>query len=426
MPVNAGLKRGYGWKRQAFDPRDPHLLLPSYLLRRLTHTADISSGLGPQLDQGEEGSCGPNTADELITFDQKLEEIKELGASRLFIYWFTRYLMGTLNQDSGVDNRTMIQALNRYGFPPESVWPYDDTRGSMLRQPTQQVINEAAANKIADYAAVVQSPDQMKGVIASGKPFMFGFDVYQQIESEQAATNGVVNDPSPSESAIGGHDVTFCGYSDVTKPGVVSGNSWPAGTFKFRNHWMNGPDQPWGDGGYGYISYAYATNPNISGDFWVINTVPKSPVPPGPTPTPTPTPKPPTPTPVPPTPTPVPTPTPIPIDKIKQQIDALFARMEKQWGMFPRFVQALKILQAQVDTILNSYKNSLSSTDFWKGTGDEVDAKFHSQVGSHVDIPPIVISIVDAACDLAGKQYPEYSMELMLIKTLLDKYLPLI
>src|SRR5581483_10415949 len=94
-----------GWRRQGFDPRDQFLEVPNYITSRVSPTADVSPFMGPQLDQGAEGSCGPNTADELITYDQRVQALSVVAASRLFIYWYTRYLMGTLNQDSGVDNR---------------------------------------------------------------------------------------------------------------------------------------------------------------------------------------------------------------------------------------------------------------------------------------------------------------------------------
>ncbi len=283
------IKYKYGWKQQPFDPRDRF-----HFAREDRHLApyfDNSPNMGRQLDQGAEGPCGPNTAAEMIEFDQIVQNLLVAGASRLFVYWYTRYLMGTVMQDSGVDNRTMLKALANYGFPAEALWPYDDSTASMVKQPTPAVATAAKLNCITDYAAVVQSLTQMKGVLAGGKPFMFGFSVYSQMESAQAAANGILSDPKGT--SVGGHDVTFVGYSDVARPGVLPGNTWPAGYFKFRNHWMNDATTPWGDGGYGYISYAYATNKNYASDFWVINTIPGSaPLPPSPPPPPPPPPGP--------------------------------------------------------------------------------------------------------------------------------------
>lgn len=273
-----------GWNRQPFDPRDRYLLVSNERAAAIPSSFDVDFSRVPQLNQGAEGSCGPNTVEELIYKDQLLQGLEPVGASRLFVYYWTRSIMGTISQDSGVDNRSMMKALASYGFPAESLWPYDDSRASMVRKPTQGIMSSAALNKATDYAAVVQSLSQMKAVVASGKPFLFGFDVYQQIDSDQAADNGILTDPSGTP--IGGHDVAIVGYSDVDRPGEESGNKWPAGHFKFRNHWMNGLGKPWGDMGYGYVSYAYATNSAHAGDFWVINTVPGSITPPPLPPTP--------------------------------------------------------------------------------------------------------------------------------------------
>lgn len=284
-----------GWLRQPHDPRDRVYLAPRRITRSLPASADLSPGMGPQLDQADLGSCGPNTGDELVNYDQKAEGLPVVSYSRLFVYYNARVIMGTVNQDSGVDNRSMMQALATAGFCPETLWPYDTTQFTV--QPPAACYQAGQANKITDYAAVPQDLTQMKGTLAAGRPFCFGFDVFSQIQSDQAAGNGIVADPSGSP--IGGHDVSFVGFNDTGNdlPGVLLGNVWPSGYFKFRNHWMNAPGRPWGDGGYGYISYGYASGPNAS-DFWVISTVPGGVPTPGPGPSPTPAPTPgPTPTP---------------------------------------------------------------------------------------------------------------------------------
>ncbi len=265
------MKCSFGWKRQRPDRRDRHFRAPYRITAHLAATLDLSVNMGPLLDQGALGSCGPNTADEVLTFDEKVQLLPVTYASRLFIYWYTRYLMGTVDQDSGVDNRTMLKALATYGFCSEALWPYADDDTTFKTQPNATAIASALANKITSYAAVAQTLAQMEGCLASGFPFIFGFDCFEQIESDQAASNGILT--MPSGQPIGGHDVSIVGYSTVQATGVKPGNVWPAGTFKFRNHWSNQDGSPWGDGGYGYIPFAYATGAHAS-DFWVINAVP--------------------------------------------------------------------------------------------------------------------------------------------------------
>jgi hypothetical protein len=321
-----------GWRRQRPDPRDLHYLPPRRVRLAQALSVDLSQNMGVQLNQDQLGSCGPNTADELIQYDQKVQGLPVIGASRLFIYYNTRVIMGTVGQDSGVDNRSMMQALANQGFCPESAWPYNESQ--YTTKPPPAAYAAALLDLVTSYAAVAQNLSAMQATLASGFPFMFGFDCFNQIMSDQAAANGILTDPTGS--VIGGHDVSICGYNATTSPlpGVKSGNQWPAGFFKFRNHWMNDATTPWGDGGYGYVSFAYATGLHAS-DFWVINALPggdrpgpPSPVPPSPVP------------PIPPGPT---------GQQIQAVVDAVFAQLEKA---HPFLAPLLRQVQAYVDAAL--------------------------------------------------------------------------
>lgn len=316
-----------GWTRQAKDDRDYKFKVPLRIAAALPLSVDLSSGMGPLLDQGDLGSCGPNSADECITFDQKAEGLPVDQASRLFIYYNTRALMGPqyVNQDSGVDNRTMLKALNQYGFPAESLEPYDISK--FTNKPAASVYSAAKQNAITNYAAITQSEADMKGALVARHTFIFGFDVYQSMLSDAVAKTGIVPMPKPGQTPVGGHDVTFVGYDDSTR------------MYKFRNHWTNSDGSPWGDGGYGYMPYDYAHNGNLSGDFWAINAVPGQII-------------------VPPTPTPPPTPIPTP-SNLQQQIDAVFAKLIAQAQAKGNYfaVAVLKMVQQLVDSYLS--KNPL-------------------------------------------------------------------
>jgi C1A family cysteine protease len=251
-----------GWKRQEPDYRDFHYVVPRTMTAQLPPKADLSANMPPQLDQGELGACGPNSLDECAEYDEKVQGLKVNSASRLFIYWVTRSLMPgkPTDEDSGVDNRTMLKAVAKYGFCNETLWPYKVAKFS--HKPPQSCFTAARKNRIKSYAAVQQNLAQMKGCIASGFPFLFGFDVYESFMTDAVAKTGIVPMPKvATEKQIGGHDVTFFGYDDSTK------------MFKFRNHWVNPDGTPWGDHGNGYFPYDYAVS-SMASDFWVINAVP--------------------------------------------------------------------------------------------------------------------------------------------------------
>lgn len=284
-----------GWVPSRPDFRDFKFSAPDHVLAALPPTSDLSLHLPPfepALAQGQLGSCGPHTAAKNLIYDMLADGGATALAwavyyaadgsvpvpSRLFIYYCTRLLMGTVNQDSGVDNRTMLQALNKYGWCDETLWPYNPA--AFRQKPPQQCFDQAATRKIVKYEAVPQDLDHMKACLVGdpangvkGRPFVFGFSVYENMMTQQVARTGVV--PMPGGRQVGGHDVLIVGYDDAKR------------LFKFQNHWDQ-PGQPWGDGGYGYMPYEYATNPGMAGDFWVVTSAASAPLPPSPPSPPTP------------------------------------------------------------------------------------------------------------------------------------------
>ena len=110
------------------------------------------------------------------------------------------------------------------------------------------------------YQRVTQVLLQMKGCLASGFPFVYGFTVYESFESDAVAKTGVVPMPAPTEKVLGGHAVVAVGYDDSTQRFIV------------RNSWGPG----WGMGGYFTIPYAYLTDSNLADDFWTVRLVAKT------------------------------------------------------------------------------------------------------------------------------------------------------
>ena len=97
----------------------------------------------------------------------------------------------------------------------------------------------------------------MKGCLAFGYPFVFGFTVYESFESSAVTKTGKVPMPRTGEAALGGHAVTAVGYNDADQRFIV------------RNSW----GRRWGKKGYCFMPYAYLTDPDLAADFWTIRTV---------------------------------------------------------------------------------------------------------------------------------------------------------
>ena len=143
----------------------------------------------------------------------------------------------------------------KLGAPPETDWPYDITR--FAEKPPAVAFTDGAKNRVLSYQRVNRALAQMKGCLASGYPFVFGFTVYDSFESAAVAHTGHAKMPQPGESVVGGHAVLAVGYDDQ--------NQW----FIVRNSWA----ATWGIAGYFTLPYQYLLEPNLSDDFWTVRLV---------------------------------------------------------------------------------------------------------------------------------------------------------
>jgi len=246
----------YGWIPDLPDRRDQLYAAPNVVLQALPTSVDLRAQCPPVYDQGQLGSCTANAIAGALQFDQIKQNLAPMFVpSRLFIYYNERVIEGTVGSDSGAMIRDGITTVADQGACPEELWPYDiDQFGD---QPPDNCYQVAAQHQAVQYQAVAQDLDQMKGCLAAGNPFVFGFTVYQSFESDQVARTGVVPLPGSGERALGGHAVLAVGYDDASTR-FVARNSWGAG---------------WGMSGYFTIPYSYLLQPGLSADFWVIQQV---------------------------------------------------------------------------------------------------------------------------------------------------------
>ncbi len=242
----------YGWKKDDADPRDHVFAL---LSAALPPKADLRGGMPAVYDQGNLGSCSANAIAAAIEFARIKQGLPDYTPSRLFIYWYERYMENTVSQDAGAMLRDGFKVINKQGAPRESHWLYLPSR--FTQKPSLLVALEARMHPSVAYAAVAQNEVAIKSALAGGYPVSFGFIVYMGFESAEVARTGVVAMPLPGEQKVGGHAVLICGFNDQTQM-FVCRNSWGAG---------------WGDAGYFYMPYAYVLDPNLGFDFWVLTAV---------------------------------------------------------------------------------------------------------------------------------------------------------
>jgi len=255
MPNNI---KWYGWIPDHPDPRDKIYKVGRRILRALPPKVDLRSQCPAVYDQGNLGSCTANAGSGIYQFNQIQQNyLWRAIPSRLFLYYNTRVLEGTVSYDSGASIRNTIKAIAGTGMAPASDWPYKIAKFAV--KPPPKVYTFAANHKAVNYQRIVPTIDQLKGCLASNECFIFGFSVFDGFESAQVAQTGVVNLPGPNERLLGGHAVMAVGYDDTTQ------------RFMIRNSWGLG----WGIEGSGYFTmpYDYLTNTNLSDDFWAVKII---------------------------------------------------------------------------------------------------------------------------------------------------------
>jgi C1A family cysteine protease len=245
----------FGWIADLPDHRDLMYAAPMQVLTALPTTTDLRSKCPPIYDQGQLGSCTANAIAAAVEFDLMKENKNEFMPSRLFIYYNERDMEGTVDSDSGAQIRDGIKSVASQGDCAEKLWPYDISK--FTDKPPQTCYDDAVKHKAVQYQRTIRDLNQMKGCLASGYPFVFGFTVYQSFESQQVAQTGHASMPTPGEQSVGGHAVLAVGYDDS--------QNW----FIVRNSWGTS----WGMNGYFTLPYTYLLNENLSDDFWTIRLV---------------------------------------------------------------------------------------------------------------------------------------------------------
>jgi C1A family cysteine protease len=252
-------KFGMGWVPSAPDHRDHYFSVAKKQKRKaLPPMYDMRPQCPDIYNQGALGSCTAHATAAALHFTQLEEKKEDFVPGRLFIYYNTRALQGTINYDSGGSLRMAIKSVAKNGYCHEALCPY--IVDNFKKQPVRRAYADAETRKLSSlyYARVNQDLDELKIALADNNPVIFGFSVYESFMSENVEKTGIVPMPSRREKMEGGHAVCLVGYDDS--------DSW----FIVRNSW----GEKWGDEGYFFMPYDYVLNENLANDFWVVREVP--------------------------------------------------------------------------------------------------------------------------------------------------------
>ena len=256
-PITSRKTSMLGWKPDLPDSRDKwyrNYKLASLEEVQVPSSIDLRNKFMPEVyDQGHLGSCTANAVLGAFCYDNNKQSLPIFDGSRLFLYWNSRYIEGTVNQDSGATLRDTIKVTNKIGVCPEIDFPYDI--GKFAERPIQKDFTDAAKHKNTNYMRVIIDVDQFKKVLNDGFPVIFGFSVRNSFF--QTSETGIMPIPDSDEAIIGGHAVVAIGY-DNSKDAFLVRNSWNAN---------------WGPmGGYFWMPYSFITDENCA-DAWVIELV---------------------------------------------------------------------------------------------------------------------------------------------------------
>lgn len=281
-------KHSYGYLPDKPDDRDYLYRAPVRVV--LPSEVDLRKYCSPVRDQGNLGSC---TAFSMATGLREFIELKNnptpppepgclskiltkcligkklfpklLGdiftvLSPLYLYYEERVLEGTVGWDSGATIRDGMKVLAKEetgGVCPEVDWPYNIRY--FTQKPPELAYQHAPDYKISVYSRIL-TLDDIKSAIATGNGVVFGFLVFESFETQEVATTGKMPMPEPGEQVLGGHAVFICGYKDDPE--------WAGGGYLIiKNSWGTG----WGDKGYFYMPYAFASNPVWVNDIWTAS-----------------------------------------------------------------------------------------------------------------------------------------------------------
>lgn len=268
----AHLSFGMGWIPDRPDQRDLLYATPPEISKVLPAKTDLRKTCPPIYDQACLGSCTANAIAGAIEFEQIRQDKKNaFMSSRLFIYYNERAMEGTVNSDSGAQVRDGIKSVAKQGVCPEKEWPYTigtckvigndsegdpiyDTGTAFKKKPSASCYKDAKKYEVLQYLRVTNILPQLKGCLAEGYGFVFGFTVYESFYN--IGSNGIMPLPASNEQVVGGHAVMAVGYIESKQ------------LFIIRNSWGTS----WGVKGYFYMPYAFITSNNCS-DFWTIRIV---------------------------------------------------------------------------------------------------------------------------------------------------------
>lgn len=213
---------------------------------------DLSPHLRPVRDQGRRGTCvafATTAAHEHSRGTDRGGMPEDLSEETL--YWGCKQLDGITA--SGTNMTAADLALQRWGQPAETLWPYDPTLDDSAPdyQPPPKAI-EAQNCYRTQLRSITPGLTAIRAELNAGRPVIIGLNIWERF---RRADTEPLPAPARSELFPGGHAVVAVGY-DPEQAALLIRNSWGV-------HW----------GRRGHLWVADAVVPLLLGA-WVIASEP--------------------------------------------------------------------------------------------------------------------------------------------------------
>jgi hypothetical protein len=253
-------KKGLGFKKDEPDPRDWDIdklgLMSSGMPRRFS----LREFCPDVMNQGATSSCVAHAFACALFILETIAGTNPQLASRLYLYWFSRFLHGSQLLDSGTYLRKMAEALRKYGVPDEEFWKFGQFTTTINKRPSIEAMGKGHARHNGKYVRIFDQGDArtlaIKSAICNKLPVCFGTSLAKSYQSNDGAA--IVHLPDFStDKFIGNHAQCIIGFDDT----MVRGQT----VFELQNSWGG----KWRNAGRAYVTEEYVES-RRSSDFQIV------------------------------------------------------------------------------------------------------------------------------------------------------------